>query len=194
MDFYERFCDLCAEKNVAPSTVAYAIGLNRSIITYWKRGAVPKSDTLSALAQYFGVTTDYLLGKDPPWAKSVIEYKQLEKRLEEMKKEAEACAAAQAAASTDPVETQAQMRIKELITEKKQLDSNYFEFLSSSYPVHPEADELGEDLFARQLFLTYKEVKSDLTQDDLEDIQMFMRMKAERKRQKRKKERKGEER
>ena len=30
----------------------------------WKKGKVPKSDTIHALAEYFGVSSDYLLGID----------------------------------------------------------------------------------------------------------------------------------
>jgi len=40
-----------------------AIGLNKSNATFWKRGSIPKGDTLQKLADYFGVSVDYLLGK-----------------------------------------------------------------------------------------------------------------------------------
>ena len=45
--FYEIFVELCRRKAV-----------------YWKRGSVPKGDTLEKLADYFGVSVDYLLGKE----------------------------------------------------------------------------------------------------------------------------------
>lgn len=33
--------------------------------TYWKRGSIPKADTLQKIADYFGVTTDELLNGEP---------------------------------------------------------------------------------------------------------------------------------
>lgn len=62
--FYDRFSDLCQKKGISPSTAAKEIGLSNSIITYWKRGATPKYDTAQKLASYFGVSVDYLLGKE----------------------------------------------------------------------------------------------------------------------------------
>lgn len=62
--FYDRFSDLCQKKGISPSTAAKENGLSNSIITYWKRGATPKYDTVQKLALYFGVSIDYLLGND----------------------------------------------------------------------------------------------------------------------------------
>lgn len=61
--FYEQFAGLCKEKNISPSIVAETIGLNRSSVTFWKRGSTPKGETLRKLANYFGVSVDYLLNK-----------------------------------------------------------------------------------------------------------------------------------
>lgn len=63
-DFYQTFLQLCKEKGVAPSNVAQEIGLNKSSVSYWKKGSIPKAETLKALAQYFNVTVDYLTGLD----------------------------------------------------------------------------------------------------------------------------------
>lgn len=63
--FYDRFANLCAQKGVSASFVVQQIGLNKSSATYWKNGAIPKGDTLQKLADYFGVSVDYLLGKEP---------------------------------------------------------------------------------------------------------------------------------
>ena len=60
--FYDRFVELCNEINISPSIVAETIGLNRSSVTFWKRGSTPKGETLRKLANYFGVSVDYLLG------------------------------------------------------------------------------------------------------------------------------------
>lgn len=60
--FFERVTELCQRKGISLSTAAREIGLSNSAITYWKRGAVPKASTVQKLADYFGVTVDYLLG------------------------------------------------------------------------------------------------------------------------------------
>lgn len=66
--FYDRFLELCEREGVLPSSVARDIGLSNSSATYWKRGSTPKSDTFQKLADYFGVSVDYLIGKtDDPY-------------------------------------------------------------------------------------------------------------------------------
>lgn len=62
MSFYERFTDLCNKAGVSPASVANSIGLSNSSTTYWKRGSIPKSETMQKLAEYFGVSVDYLVG------------------------------------------------------------------------------------------------------------------------------------
>lgn len=62
--FYERLCELCKEIGMAPSTfIEKEIGMSKGNVSKWKEGKSPKSDTLQAIADYFDVTTDYLLGK-----------------------------------------------------------------------------------------------------------------------------------
>lgn len=59
--FYDNFLTLCKRENITPSAVMRAIGLNKSSATYWKKGSTPSSDTLQKLADYFGVSIDFLL-------------------------------------------------------------------------------------------------------------------------------------
>ena len=61
MGFYENFTRLCRKVGKAPSVVAQEIGLNNSSVTYWKRGSMPKGETLRKLSEYFGVSVDALL-------------------------------------------------------------------------------------------------------------------------------------
>lgn len=62
MSFYERFVQLCKLKGVAPSRAATDCGINRSNVTNWKNnGFTPRSDALQKIADYLGVSTDYLL-------------------------------------------------------------------------------------------------------------------------------------
>ena len=68
--FYDIFIKLCKERSVSASFVMKEIGLNKSNATFWKRGSIPKGDTLQKLAQYFNVSVDYLLGKSAEKADS----------------------------------------------------------------------------------------------------------------------------
>lgn len=62
--FYERFMQLCKRDGVSAAAVAKDIGLSNSVTTYWKKGAVPKYDTLVKLANYFHVSVEYIRGDD----------------------------------------------------------------------------------------------------------------------------------
>lgn len=60
--FYDVFNSLCASKGISCKRASMEIGLSNSTAAKWKRtGATPNGDTLSKIADYFGVTTDYLL-------------------------------------------------------------------------------------------------------------------------------------
>ena len=62
--FFARFSALCKESGTTPNAVAKQIGVSSGSVTAWKRGTSPRNSTLTAIANYFGVTTDYLLGKE----------------------------------------------------------------------------------------------------------------------------------
>ena len=64
--FYDIYCDLCRTHNLTPSGAAAQIGFNRASITMWKNtGKAPKQDLLLRIADFFGVSVDYLLEKAP---------------------------------------------------------------------------------------------------------------------------------
>lgn len=63
--FYENLLELCKRKSIVPSVVAKELGFSSSMPTAWKRGAVPKADTLQKISDYFKVTTDQLLNTLP---------------------------------------------------------------------------------------------------------------------------------
>ena len=63
--FYDRFKQLCNQKGVSCNKAALEIGLSNATPTKWKKtGATPAGETLDKIAEYFSVTTDYLLGKE----------------------------------------------------------------------------------------------------------------------------------
>lgn len=64
-NFYMRYCELCANKGISPSAAAIEIGLRKSNVTYWKSNRNNPSDaTLQKIADYFGVTVEYLKGEE----------------------------------------------------------------------------------------------------------------------------------
>ncbi|WP_243441834.1 helix-turn-helix domain-containing protein [Oscillibacter ruminantium] len=63
--FYDIYCQLCESSNLTPSGAAAQIGFNRASVTVWKNtGKAPKQDLLLKIANFFGVTTDFLLTGD----------------------------------------------------------------------------------------------------------------------------------
>lgn len=63
--FYDTFIQLCNSVNKSPSAVVMELGMNKSAVTNWKNRQTPPRDaTLQKLAEYFGVSVDYLLGKE----------------------------------------------------------------------------------------------------------------------------------
>lgn len=63
--FKKIFIDLCNKKGVAPTAACRAVGLSNATFTCWTDESVPRRATLQRIADYFGVTVDYLLGKEP---------------------------------------------------------------------------------------------------------------------------------
>jgi len=61
--FAERLKELRIEKGMSMKQLAKAINVTDAAITYWENNLnEPKITYLKAIAIYFGVSTDYLLG------------------------------------------------------------------------------------------------------------------------------------
>ncbi len=61
--FMERFLDLMKDKNLNMKQLAEETNIPRSTINSWNlKKRLPSAVYLSILAQYFKVSTDYLLG------------------------------------------------------------------------------------------------------------------------------------
>lgn len=60
--FFTRFAELCRENNLSPNAVAKKLRISSGSITAWKKGTVPRFETIQKLADYFHVSTDYLMG------------------------------------------------------------------------------------------------------------------------------------
>lgn len=66
MSFFERYEKLCLDRGYKPGSerAAQILGTNRGTISAWKTsGRPPKTEYLLAVANAYGVSTDYLLGR-----------------------------------------------------------------------------------------------------------------------------------
>lgn len=81
--FKDNFIKLCNKNNVSPSFVCQKIGLSNSVFTQWTDKSVPRKATLMKIADYFGVSVDYLLGKESTAQPS--EHDELNEYLEEIR-------------------------------------------------------------------------------------------------------------
>lgn len=67
--FYDVFKKLCEERSINPTRASVEIGFSRGSVSYWKKryqegfDAKPDSYTAGKIADYFGVSVDYLLGR-----------------------------------------------------------------------------------------------------------------------------------
>ena len=61
--FYETLKSLCAEKGIRITNLVAELAISTGNLSKWKAGGEPKGNTLSKLADYFAVSTDYLLGR-----------------------------------------------------------------------------------------------------------------------------------
>lgn len=61
--FYSRLTALCAEHGVKITNVVSELKMGSGNLSNWKAGRMPRGESLSKLADYFHVSTDYLLGR-----------------------------------------------------------------------------------------------------------------------------------
>ena len=61
-NLYNKVKELCRDKNITQKQLADIIGINQNTIKTWEN-KLPNSETLVKIADYFGITTDYLLGR-----------------------------------------------------------------------------------------------------------------------------------
>lgn len=59
--FYDQFCRICSEKGIKPTRVVKDLKLSSGNMTNWKSGRKPKTDIAIRIADYLGVSVDYLL-------------------------------------------------------------------------------------------------------------------------------------
>jgi transcriptional regulator with XRE-family HTH domain len=64
MEVVDRIVALMAEKNVSAIVLSAEIGLAKNTISEWKIGRIkPSTEHVAKIADFFNVSTDYLLGR-----------------------------------------------------------------------------------------------------------------------------------
>lgn len=63
--FYDKFLELCIDKNMSPSAAAIDAGFSNAAAAGWKKGAVPRRSAIKRLADYFGVDEGYFSEEAP---------------------------------------------------------------------------------------------------------------------------------
>lgn len=92
---YEIFEQLLKEHGVTAYRVAKETGVTTATLTSWKKGVyTPKQEKLQKIADYFGVTVDYLMGtergkddpieEEPYYAITNKDEKDIAKRIESL--------------------------------------------------------------------------------------------------------------
>ena len=62
--FKQKFIKLCSQKGESPSFVCSKIGISPAAFSQWTDETIPRKVTQQRIADYFGVSVDYLLGKE----------------------------------------------------------------------------------------------------------------------------------
>ena len=62
--FGERLLELRREKGISQAALAKALGVSYAVVCYWETDrSEPTAINIVKIADYFGVTADYLLGR-----------------------------------------------------------------------------------------------------------------------------------
>ena len=70
-DFGNTLRGLISEKEINQKELARKIDVDPSVVSLWLSGKrMPNADSLCRLADYFGVSVDFLLGREDPWMNS----------------------------------------------------------------------------------------------------------------------------
>ena len=64
MSFAQRLSELMASRTLTNYQLAKDLDIHPTTVAIWLAGKAPRKKTLALLAEYFGVSTDYLLGNE----------------------------------------------------------------------------------------------------------------------------------
>jgi len=63
MNFWQTYEKLCFDAHKKPTQVGRELSISSGTITQWKNGSMPGGEKLMQIADYFGVSIDYLVGR-----------------------------------------------------------------------------------------------------------------------------------
>ena len=66
MTFYERYAEIAKKHGINPCSqkAEELLGINKATISKWKKNNItPKGESVAVIADTFGISTDYLLGR-----------------------------------------------------------------------------------------------------------------------------------
>ena len=63
--FVQNIEKLAADRNMSLSALANSLGMSNNAATKWRNGSIPNSKNLQKIADFFGVTVEYLLSDNP---------------------------------------------------------------------------------------------------------------------------------
>lgn len=61
----QNIIDLCAKENISVNRMLKECGLSKNVIDNLKKGYEPRLAKIVIIADYFGVTVDYLINNSP---------------------------------------------------------------------------------------------------------------------------------
>lgn len=61
--FYSRLQEVCNSKDIKLTNLVTELGMSQGNLSKWKKGGVPKADTLARIAEKLGVSVSYLVGE-----------------------------------------------------------------------------------------------------------------------------------
>lgn len=79
--FYSKLEQLCKKNNLKITNFVQIIGMGNGNVTRWKHGAIPNSEHLKKIADYFHVSTDYLLNEDEELQNNDSEFSIIEREI-----------------------------------------------------------------------------------------------------------------
>lgn len=87
--FKKIFISLCNEQRESPSAVCKKVGITPATFSGWNDNTIPRQATLMRIADYFGVTVEYLLGSEEEQPKEIMSFEkqQLHKKIDSVSDE-----------------------------------------------------------------------------------------------------------
>ena len=79
--FWEKYLLCCEKINKSPTAVLTELGLSTTMASKWRNGSVPRETTLRKIANYFGVSVEYLKGEEESTESEIVPLDQSNLRM-----------------------------------------------------------------------------------------------------------------